>query len=155
MAGFVHADEGVLQGLKTVGRGHVPGVVAAVHVQQRVVSLPDVLHQLQHLLGVLGLWPRLMEFFQQAGSVLNEEVDVLLINVAKLFGAMTAPIESNPIVTRAQRPQRSSSTDRRAGEDGGLGYCFVPSIIRRLEEAVCVCSHPQDKNNWAYVHSPR
>lgn len=53
VASLVHADKSVLQGLKAGGRGHVTRIVAAIDVQQRVVTLLDVLHQLQHLLRVL------------------------------------------------------------------------------------------------------
>lgn len=84
----MNADERVLQGLKTGGRRNVARIVAAVDVQQSVVTLFHVLHQLQDLLRVLRRRPRLVELLQQARPVLHEVVDVLLVDGTQLLGAV-------------------------------------------------------------------
>lgn len=83
----------MLQGLKAGGRGNVTRTVTAVEVQQRVVAFLDVPRQPQHLLRVLHCGSRLVDLLEQAGSVLDEGADVLLVDVSKLFRAISAPTE--------------------------------------------------------------
>lgn len=133
VAGLVHADERVLQGLKAGGGGDVPGAVAAVDVQQSVVTLFHVLHQLQHLLGVLRCRARLVEFLQQTGPVLNEVVDVLLVDNAQLLSATTVVVVGS--TRNAVQANHTSSNagakrriDRREGAKrgcGGWGWRFL------------------------------
>ena len=121
---FVHADERVLERVEAAGGRHVARVVATVHIQQRVVALLDVPHQLQHLLRGLRPRPRLVEFPEQAGSVIDEGADVLLVDSSKLFDAMSAPIDriSIPQVVTHVAPQPTAGErgegGRRQGGDG-------------------------------------
>lgn len=50
IAGLVHAHQRMLQRLEAGRRGNVARVMTSVNVQQRIVPLLDVLHQLLNLL---------------------------------------------------------------------------------------------------------
>lgn len=113
VACLVYADQSVLKGLKASGRRHMASVVAAIDVQKRVVTLLDVLHQLEHLLRVLRRRSRLVEFLKQAGPVLDKVVDVFLVNVAKLLGAMAAPIKTKPQHNIIRRDSAAGEQDFR------------------------------------------
>lgn len=88
------------------------GVVAAIDVEQGVVALFHVLHELQNLLRAVGRGSSLVQLLEKARSVLDEVVDVLLVDVAKFFGAVAAHLFRVFLVDRGivtRRPRTSST----------------------------------------------